>query len=209
ACINSVCVPPGSTPPAAPPAAPSPATAPAPYAAPGAPPAPAPADEGFTHSGREGFDGIHPFGGLMLGGGPTVGIGGGGSATVGGFLFALKGGVLIDRIELGLEFSPVTFLPYTGTGAKPVLQMHAYGGYHIPLAGPVSWPLRAGIGFAAVNLPKAAMEVRFDVVGISAMLGPVLLDLYVPSFRVLTDFDNGTVLHFMFGIGGAILPAWF
>lgn len=198
-CINSVCVPPGAAPNA-------PATTAAAQLA--APSADAP-DEAWTHSGREGFDGVHPHGGLMLGGGPTVGIGFGGSATVGGFLFALKGGVLIDRIELGLEFSPVTFLPYTGTGAQPVLQMNAYGGYHIPVYGPISWPLRAGIGFAAVNLPSAALEARFDLIGISALFGPVLLDVYLPTFRVLSDFDNGTALHFTFGIGGAVLPAWF
>ena len=57
----------------------------------------------------------------MLGGGPTIYARDFGSSTVGGFMFALKGGVLVDRAEISLEFSPVTFLPYAGTGAGPCL----------------------------------------------------------------------------------------
>lgn len=163
---------------------------------------------GRSSNRTEGFEGIQPHVGMALGGGPTVAVSGRGSGTVGGFLFALKGGVLIDRIELGLEFSPVTFLPAAELPDYPVLQMNAYAGYHIPVYENFSWPLRGGLGFSAVNSP-AALELRFDLIGISALFGPVLLDLYLPSFRVFTDFDSGTVMHFMFGVGGSILPLKF
>lgn len=120
----------------------------------------------------------------------------------------MKGGILIDRAELTLEFSPVTALPSTGFGAEPVLQFNLNGGYHIPLYGPISWPLRAGIGMAAVNLGNydALFEGRFDLVGLSAMVGPVLLDLYAPSLRIFTEFSDGAVVHLSFGIGGSVLP---
>lgn len=154
--------------------------------------------------GTEGFEGFQPHAGLVIGGGPSTVVDGG---TSGGFLFALKGGVLIDRIELGLELSPMTFLPIADFGGV-VLQMNAYAGYHIPIYENFSWPLRGGIGFTAVN-NFDTFQARFDLVGISAVFGPVLLDVHAPSIRVFSDFDSATVLHFMFGIGGSILPFWF
>jgi hypothetical protein len=154
----------------------------------------------------KGYEGVRPFVGITLGGGPTFLGSSLGSTTQGGFLFALKGGVLIDRIELGAEISPVTFLPYAGSGGKPTLQANIYGGYHIPISGPISWPLRAGIGILAVNTNGLVFfEGRADLIGISALVGPVLLDLHAPSFRIFAN-DVGYSMHFMFGIGAAILP---
>jgi hypothetical protein len=156
----------------------------------------------------KGFEGLRGFGGITLGGGPTVASGLGlGTTTQGGFLFGLKGGILYDRVEVGAEISPVTFLPLASvSGSKPVLQVNVYAGYHIKLAGPVSWPLRGGIGLEGVNTnDQVFFQGRADLVGISALLGPVLLDLHAPSFRLFVN-DSGAVLHFMFGIGGAILP---
>ena len=64
---------------------------------------------------------------------------------------------------------------------------------------------------AAVNLGfyDALFQARLDLVGISVMAGPVLLDLYVPSVRIFTEFSDGAAIHLNFGVGGSILPGAF
>lgn len=156
-----------------------------------------------------GFDGLRGHLGLILGGGPThtdnTALG-----TAGSLVFSLKGGVFIDRAELGLEFSPASFVLTFGPDV-PLVQMNAYVGYHIPLAGPVSWPMRFGVGFshfapAGGRTEDVTLEGRADLVGASVLLDPILLDFFVPSFRVNSNLDNAHFFTYVFGVGASWLP---
>ncbi len=156
------------------------------------------------------LEGVRGHVGLMLGGGPThpdntfV-------PPLGSLLFSLKGGVFIDRGEIGIEFSPASFVLTFEPFSVPLVQLNAYGGYHIPVAGPVSWPLRFGAGFShyapAGGRPEdVTFEGRADLIGVSIHVDPILIDLYVPSFRVNTDFDRAHLFTYVFGAGASWLP---
>jgi MYXO-CTERM domain-containing protein len=157
------------------------------------------------------LEGIRPHIGLMLGGGPshTDDLDG---PVVGSLLFAIKGGVFFDRVELGLEFAPATFVvEFDDFQNLTTVELNAYVGYHIPVAGPVSWPLRFGVGFTHFAPAGGAsddifLEGRADLVGLSVLLDPVLLDFYVPSFRVNSDLDRSHFFTYVFGVGAAVLP---
>ncbi len=156
-----------------------------------------------------GFDGARPHIGVMLGGGPThtdnTNLG-----TEGSLLFSIKGGVLLDRAELGLEFSPASFVLAFGPDL-PMVQLNAYVGYHAELAGPVSWPLRFGVGFshfapAGGQTDDITLEGRADLVGVSILVDPILLDFFVPSFRVNSNLDRAHFFTYVFGVGASWLP---
>ncbi len=187
-CVEHVCLAPGQTPPGKK----------LPKPEPEEPSAPA-----------RGFDGLRGHLGLMLGGGPThteITTRG----TEGSLLFSLKGGVLIDRAELGLEFSPASFVLAFGPDI-PMVQMNAYFGYHIEVVEPVSWPLRFGVGFshfapAGGRSDDVTLEGRLDLLGVSVLLDPILLDVYAPSFRVNSNLDDGHFFTYVFGVGASWLP---
>jgi hypothetical protein len=145
----------------------------------------------------------------MLGGGPTHADNTSG-VVVGSLLFAIKGGVFVDRAELGLEFAPASFVISFGPD-YPTVEMNAYAGYHIPVAGPVSWPLRFGVGFTHLapsggRTEDIFLEGRADLVGLSLHFDPVLVDFYLPSFRVNTDVDRIHTFTYVFGVGASVLP---
>lgn len=157
------------------------------------------------------FDGTGGFVGLAVMGGIGLGVplsGGSTSDPEGSFLFGLKGGVLIDRIELALEFSPVTYIPFTVRGADPNLQVNATFGYHIPISDMVSWPLRVGAGIVAVNTinDDVYFQARADALGLSINYGHLLFDAHFPSFRFITEFDRAAFLDWL--IGGGIAYAF-
>ena len=157
--------------------------------------------------GWKGFSGLRPEVGMVLEGGPLIGVGGGGSGTTGSFLFALKGGLLIDRLELLLELSPVTWLPAAAAPAFPAFQVNAAVGYYIPITRGLSYPIRGGLGMGAYTAGGSAlMEFRADLVGLAALVGPALIELNLPSLRVFTEFDQGAAIVLLFGVQAAILP---
>ncbi|NUO52885.1 MAG: hypothetical protein HOV80_28910 [Polyangiaceae bacterium] len=157
------------------------------------------------------LEGVRPHIGLMLGGGPSHTDNTDGP-VVGSLLFAIKGGVFIDRVELGLEFAPASFVvQFNDFQDLTTVELNAYAGYHIPVAGPVSWPLRIGVGFTHFAPAGGAsddifLEGRADLVGLSLHFDPVLLDFYLPSFRVNSDLDRSHFFTYVFGVGAAVLP---
>jgi hypothetical protein len=150
--------------------------------------------------GTTGFVGLAAMGGVGI----VVPIGGKSvSDPEGTFLFAVRGGVLFDRIELALEVSPVTYYPFLENGVESNFQANASFGYHVPLADKLSWPLRAGVGIVAVNTPHddVYFEGRVDAVGLSISHGHLLFDTHFPSFRLVTEFDKFVVLDWLVGGG--------
>jgi hypothetical protein len=113
-----------------------------------------------------GLQGVHPFVGVSLMGGPALfmidGAGGGGSTVAQAFLFGLRGGVFVGKNEIALEISPMTYLP---AGQRPSFQLNASYGYLFRISespGGVSvyWPIRVGLGVAAGNLAGNARTTR-------------------------------------------------
>lgn len=151
-------------------------------------------------SGTHGFVGM----GIKPGMGIAVPHGGGGASDVEfALLWALRGGVLIDRAEVSLELAPVTarvFWPTDGPNLSALINF----GYHLPLGGPVNWPFRVGAGVTAVNfLSDAALQTRLDAVGISIDYKHFLVDIQVPSFRHHTDFSDFSLVNLYFGVDAA------
>jgi hypothetical protein len=153
-----------------------------------------------------GFDGVRPHVGGFVAGGPFIATDGG--ASVGSFLFALKGGLLIERGEIGVEVSPFTWIPALDFIEEPGFQANLYGGYYIPITAGISYPLHGGLGIAAIlnGAHTPLGELRMDVLGLAAIVGPVLLELNMPSLRIMSDFQAGPFLLFCFGVQGSVLP---
>jgi len=152
------------------------------------------------------FDGTNGF--LGMGFKPGVGIAfnhqGGTTDTGFALLWAVRGGLLIDRTELSLEVAPMTAGAYW-PGNKPNLSALFNLGYHLPIGGPVNWPFRVGAGITAVNFlgDKTAFQSRLDAIGISINYRHFLVDIQVPSMRYHTDFDQFGLLNLYFGVDAA------
>lgn len=143
-------------------------------------------------SGFKGMEGIRlRLGGAFLGG-PNIWVPEGGeTVVVGQFLFGIAGGILVDRFDLGLEISPLTWMPDTNVIDNPLFQTNLNAGYHIPLAGALNWVLRGGVGMAiGIHGGPANFVGRADLIALSALVGPVLVEVDAPSFRAVTDFHS-------------------
>jgi len=150
------------------------------------------------------LSGTHAFAGVTFAPGVTgYWPYGGGVAVDAGFLFAVRGGVLFDRTELALEIAPVTWL--WDFDAKPMLTLNVSIGGLVQVAGHVFWPLRFGLGFAAVNSPTedVYMEGRLDLIGLAYQYGHLLFELSLPSVRYHTEFLQLGIWAWLFNISVA------
>lgn len=165
------------------------------------------------------LEGVHPFAGLNLMGGPAIPLFALSGRSItrnanGSFQLALRGGVFVGRTELALELAPFTYLPYsTDTVAFAGAAFSVMGtvGHFIPLhEGTVSlyWPLRGGVGLMAGGHNTgdlAYFEARADLVGVALRIGHLVLDFMAPSFRYAVSGSNGTTVHlFSWHFGGNI-----
>jgi hypothetical protein len=156
------------------------------------------------------LEGMRPHVGVIFGGGPTHSDRSDGD-SVGSLLFAIKGGLFIDRLELSLEFAPATFV-LNFNPDLPSVGLNANVGYHIPLYKSISWPLRVGIGFVTPTFDGQAgdteLALRADLIGVSVLLDDqFLLDVHVPSWRIIVDTDGGGALFtYVFGVGFSWAP---
>ncbi len=140
--------------------------------------------------------GVHPFVGFTVGfgflnGGYTGSQGSlWGNGVDGAFLFALRGGVLINHHELAVEISPFTDFWDLRVAPGPAFQFNVSYGYLIPLiprptAG-ISWPIRVGVGIFAGGTntnSNVFFEGRADLIGVAFNTGHVIIELHAPSFR--------------------------
>ncbi len=164
------------------------------------------ADQDNVLAEWKGFEGVRPHFGGSIAGGPFIESASGASA--GSFQFALKGGLLLDHAEIGVEVAPFTWVPVLDFIEEPGFQANVYGGYYIPITHGITYPLHGGLGVAAIisGAHTPLGELRLDVLGVAAMVGPVLLELNMPSLRILSDFQTGPFLLFLFGVQGSVLP---
>ncbi len=156
------------------------------------------------------LEGMRAHLGIIFGGGPSH-LDDPADFVEGSLLFALKGGILIDRFEVGLEFAPATYV-ITFNPDLPSVHLNAYAGYHIPLYKSVSWPLRLGIGFTTPTFDGEAgdtlLALRADLIGVSVLLADqFLLDVHLPSWRINVDTQNdGALFSYIFAIGASWAP---
>ncbi len=195
-CVDQQCVDPDKPPPK-----PEPVVAPAP------PPPPEP--EGDSEwMAFDPFSGTHFFGGLSFGPGFSAYhnlLAGSFGDVEGSFIFSLRGGVLLDGIEIALELSPVTYVPYLASG-DPMLQLNATGGTYLHLFGDLYWPLRAGIGLMAVNAPPPAdalLQIRADLIGVAYKIGHLIVEANLPSYRFGSELDRYAIHSWLFSLGGS------
>ncbi|MBI4703023.1 MAG: hypothetical protein HY744_18050 [Deltaproteobacteria bacterium] len=121
----------------------------------------------------------------------------------GSFLLAVRGGAIFGKTELGLEFSPGTWV--SAFDDEIHLQLQAtIGGY--PRIGDKSyWPVRFGAGLVAVGTP-VLVQLRADLIGFAYQLGPVLLEIMAPSYRfAIRPFDSAYVVSWQFGLSGSYI----
>lgn len=139
------------------------------------------------------LEGVHPFFGITTAGGPTsLGVANDQDFVLdptvqGSFLFALRGGVMVGRNELGVEMSPGTYAYYSNTGGG-AFQFNVTYAHYLPIheGGSVSvyWPLRGGVGmFTGHTDGMAFFQGRADLFGLALRFGHVMVDLHAPSFR--------------------------
>ncbi len=122
-----------------------------------------------------------------------------GPGTYMGILFALRAGLMLERMEILLEYAPGTFKPMLNSDEQrapnaefldkdeSMYSFLASVGYHIPVTKSVYWPLRLGAGVAS---SRNDMMARIDLLNISVKTKYVLLDFSFPSIRYMSDFDE-------------------
>lgn len=158
------------------------------------------------------LEGMRAHMGIIFGGGPTH-LDDPADIVRGSLLFSLKGGILLDRVELGLEFAPATYV-INFDPDLPSVHLIGYGGYHIPVFKSISWPLRLGIGLTQPTFRgetrglDALLALRADLIGISVLLADqFLIDAHLPSWRINVDPDPGAaIFSYIFGVGASWTP---
>ena len=153
------------------------------------------------------LEGVHGFVGVDIAGGPSMPLHyetGDTLDVAGSVLFAIRGGMTFGAGEVGVEFSPMTFLPYADDSVypDPSLQVLTYVGARLPIAGNFHYAMRFGLGVVAVNTPsdEVVFQQRFDLLGFGFNIGHLVLDFHLPSFRHLTDFENGSMFLWQTGV---------
>jgi len=154
------------------------------------------------------LDGPHPFVGLVGLGGPSfVGVRFLGAESItwsdgplGAGLFAVRGGVYLDRHELALEVSPGTLFWTEGLNGPAVQVIATYAQLvtlHEGADVSIYWPLRIGPGFFTGNTgDNWFLVVRADLLGIALRVGHLVVDLHLPSFRyAVRPADREVVLR--------------
>jgi hypothetical protein len=166
------------------------------------------------------LEGWHFFLGLVTMGGPGIAVASPNfypkSESIGGaFVGALRGGVLHDLDEIGIEFSPGWFVlgtdltttravgrGYANSG-DPVFQLngtyrHLVSLRHGGSAPHVYWPIGGGVGFLyETNSQTTLFQARADLVGLAFHGHHLLVDLQLPSVRyavgqAFVDAPTGT-----------------
>jgi hypothetical protein len=153
------------------------------------------------------LEGIHFVGGLTFAPGMSgYWLYGGGPVVEASFMFGLRVGVLFDTIELAAELAPVTW--FWHLDHEPMLTFHVSVGGLIQVAGNVYWPMRFGLGLAAVNPPSMQpypqddvfMLGRVDLIGLAYKYGHLLFEVSLPSVRFISEFRQLGVWGWMFNI---------
>jgi hypothetical protein len=156
--------------------------------------------------------GVRGFAGIVVGGGFSMHTFRTGPnelqdpTTWGAFLFALRGGLLLNQLELGLELAPGTYAPVIGDSSpaldndKWLTSFTGTVGYHVGVSRSVYWPLRIGAGLMAGN-DHTDFQGRLELLNLSIKTKYVLIDFSFPSIRYASDFDDYHRWTGLFNVG--------
>ncbi len=136
--------------------------------------------------------------GGVLGAGPAYVFGQfGGSVQA-----AIRGGALLDGLDLQIEVSPATtLLASLDTGPSLMLEAAGSVGYLIPMSPVASWVLRVGGGGGFMfdgRQPMGFGELRAEVIGVSIRTSKnVLVEFDAPSYRLLFFGNDNYAMTWM------------
>lgn len=198
-------------------------------------PSPEANPESTDHDDWLAFDlaGSRAFVGMSWGGGFGTMMSTSSSGTTQGanvstsFLYALRAGVLVNRVEIGFEAAPMTYLSPAATRCAQNSQFGEGGGQQcfsvngavfeaastvgvwIPLvqkreAG-VYFPVRLGIGFIETTAGRAYFQAIGDLIGVNVRVGHLYFGMRLPSFRYAftpDDARSGPGVHLLSWIFG-------
>ncbi len=108
---------------------------------------------------------------------------------------ALKGGVMVEIVELSAEYSPKLYKPMMfGSGGLPghgeyMQSLLGNIGVHIPMAERVYWPIRVGGGFTVYD-GNFDFQGRFDPFNVSIKTKYFLFEASLPSIRYNSNFES-------------------
>ncbi len=127
---------------------------------------------------------------------------------------ALKGGVMVDIVELTAEYSPKLYRPLMGGTVRASERPSAHGEYmqsllgnvgvHIPIAERVYWPIRVGGGFTVYD-GNFDFQGRIDLFNVSVKTKYVLFEASVPSVRYNSNFDSFHQWTGLFTVGASYI----
>jgi len=120
--------------------------------------------------------------------------------------FEVTGGLMLGHIELSLSISPLTSLPILIDNevysTKPTLSVLGQTGYHIPLCGNFSWPVRLGIGFDTFNVKNIYAEApilfatRIQAIGLGYTRGQWIFEIGLPA-RYNTNLSDSHIASWL------------
>jgi hypothetical protein len=148
------------------------------------------------------LQGTHFFGGFTIGPGMTGQWAYGGPVEVeGAFFFAFRLGVLLDRMELGLEISPRAWL-WDFEPEKSSFSLNVSIGGYLEVADNAYWPLRFGLGFTTGDMTRkdVYMQGRLDIIGLVYQYGHLLFELNLPSTRFHSEMKEYGIWAWLFNI---------
>lgn len=147
------------------------------------------------------MEGTHGFAGLGFTFGPTFVDVGNFNDLFFNFHFEMRGGVLIDGLELALEFTPKTYWAVTEQGALQHLGLAGTVGGYIPVADGIYLPIRGGGGMLVVDtvLDRVMAQFRAEL-GLAFAVGHLLFEIPIPSFRFSTEFEDVYYMEWSSGL---------
>jgi hypothetical protein len=128
------------------------------------------------------------FGGVSVG--PGISLIDGFEDLFTGMNIALRLGYLASRTEILLEVSPVT--SWYVLQVAPEITISASIGRYFHLGSDFYWVVRLGGGLVPARIPS--VQARLDPIALARKVGPVLLELTLPSIRA--NFTPGDDEHF-------------
>jgi hypothetical protein len=114
-------------------------------------------------------------------------------------LFAVRGGLLVDRTAIVAELAPATWIwdpdPRRFTVTFSLAASHLFR-----LLDNLYWPIGGGLGVAANDIPitSAYFHVHLDVIGLVYQYGHLLFEVVLPSIRFDSDLQRNAIVGFMF-----------
>lgn len=123
-----------------------------------------------------------------------------------GYDFYLNAGLLIETLEISLEFSPAVD-PFVNDLLSPSQSLLLNVGRYYSLGNSgLYWVLRSGLGIFSGQFPNVFFATRVDLLALAYKTGPVMLEFRFPSLRLNRDFDlDLNIFTAVFSLGASFV----